>query len=269
MTVNMEIDQELLAAAASEDNDTFSATLVGVERPEEIFEKNPEEVETIIMEGDFIRTAMDEERPVVEQSTTDAFAEGADLADTYALSRKRIIGRRWNFEKPGLGASLLALLLAIGLGAQYVHYSRESLATMGFFNQTIAPVYRMLGMPVTPEWDIGGWQFEATNGSVNEDETVLTIVTRIGNRSEQPLPYPLIHVSLTDRFEDVMGSRILEPVDYLAGEGDPSRPVRPGNNFTAIITIQEPSVEATGFKLNVCYRVTQDSVRCAIEDFKN
>ena len=269
MTVNMEIDQELLAAAASEDNDEFSATLVGVERPEEIFEKHPEDVETIIMEGDFIRTAMDEERPVVDQSTTDAFAEGADLADTYALSRKRIGGRGWNFEKPGLGASLLALLLVVGLGAQYVHYSRESLATMGFFKQTIAPVYRMLGMPVTPAWDIGGWQFEATNGSVNEDETLLTIVTRIGNRSEQPLPYPLIHVSLTDRFEDVMGSRILEPVDYLAGEGDPSRPVRPGNNFTAIITIQEPSVEATGFKLNVCYRVTQNSVRCAIEDFKN
>jgi predicted Zn finger-like uncharacterized protein len=269
MTVNMEIDQELLAAAASQENVAFSATLVGVERPEEIFEKNPEEVETIIMEGDFIRTAMDEVRPVVDQSTTDAFAEGADLADTYALSRKRIGGRRWNFEKPGLGASLLALLLAVGLGAQYVHYSRESLATMGFFKQTIAPVYRMLGMPVTPSWDIGGWQFEATNGSVNEDETVLTIVTRIGNRSEQPLPYPLIHVSLTDRFEDVMGSRILEPVEYLAGEGDPSRPVRPGNNFTAIINIQEPSVEATGFKLNVCYRVTQDSVRCAIEDFKN
>ena len=30
-----------------------------------------------------------------------------------------------------------------------------------------------------------------------------------------------------------------------------------------------PSPEATGFKLNVCYRAWPGSVRCAIEDFKD
>jgi hypothetical protein len=272
MTVNMEIDQELLAAAVTDadadTDDEFSATLVGIERPEEIFEKNPEDVETIIMEGEFIRTAMDQQRLADDQSARGAFGESGSLADTYALTRKRA-GRRWHFEKPGLGMSLLAILLTLILGLQYVHYSRESLATYGFFNQTIGPLYRLLGMPVTPEWDIRGWQFESTNGSVNDDETALTIVSRIGNRSSQPLPYPLIHVSLTDRFEDIMGSRILEPGEYLAGDADPSRAVQPGENFTAIITIQNPSAEATGFKLNVCYRVAQGTVRCAIEDFKH
>ena len=66
-----------------------------------------------------------------------------------------------------------------------------------------------------------------------------------------------------------MGSRILEPGDYLAGDLDPSRPVQPGENFTAVITIEDPSDEATGFKLNVCYRVSTGTVRCAIEDFKD
>ena len=66
-----------------------------------------------------------------------------------------------------------------------------------------------------------------------------------------------------------MGSRVLEPAEYLPDQLDPSRPVQPGDNFTAVIAIQDPSVEATGFKLNVCYRVTPGTVRCAIEDFKD
>ena len=97
----------------------------------------------------------------------------------------------------------------------------------------------------------------------------MTIVSRIGNNSDQPLPYPLVHVSLTNRFEDIMGSRILEPGEYLAGDLDPSKPVAPDENFTAVIKIEEPSPDATGFKLNVCYRVQPGTVRCAIEDFKN
>jgi hypothetical protein len=98
---------------------------------------------------------------------------------------------------------------------------------------------------------------------------VLTVVTRIANVSAQPLPYPLVHVSLTDRWEEIIGSRVLEPNEYLAGDLDPSRPVTAGENFTAVITIENPSREATGFKLNVCYRVVPGRVRCAIEDFKN
>jgi hypothetical protein len=163
------------------------------------------------------------------------------------------------------GSTLLVLLLFV----QVVHAYREDLSTYDLFNQTLGPIYRMLGNPVTPEWDIKGWQFEATNGSVAEGEDVLTIFSRIGNRSEQPLPYPLVHVSLTDRWEEIIGSRVLEPNEYLAGDLDPSKPVVPGDNFTAVITVEEPSVDATGFKVNVCYRVSPGRVRCATEDFKN
>ena len=267
MTVNMEIDQELLAAAAEKEG--LTATLVGIDNPEKIFEQNPEEVETIIMEGEFIRSAMDKERLAAESAAQDRLTDGINPADTYALRRKSVGRPWWRMRRPGAGMTAGAIVLLLVLGIQFVHYSRESLATMGFFNQTIAPVYRMIGMPVTPEWDIKGWQFEATNGSVNEEETVLTIVSRLGNRSSQPLPYPLLHVSLTDRWEDIMGSRVLEPADYLQDELDPSRPVPPGDNFTAIIAIQDPSIEATGFKLNVCYREAPGAVRCAIEDFKH
>ena len=267
MTVNMEIDQELLAAAAQ--NEDIPATMVGTRKPEDIFEQNPEDVETIIMEGDFIHTVMDEARLSEESTAQDRMLDGINPVDTYALSRKEVGRRWWQIRPPGPAMTAAAILLVLSLGVQFVHYSRESLATTGFFSQTIAPIYRMIGMPVTPEWDVRGWQFEATNGSVNDEETLLTIVSRLGNRSATPLPYPLLHVSLTDRWEDIMGSRVVEPAEYLAVDLDPGRPVQPGDNFTAVIAIEDPSIEATGFKLNVCYRESPGSVRCAIEDFKN
>ena len=65
-----------------------------------------------------------------------------------------------------------------------------------------------------------------------------------------------------------MGSRILEPGEYLGADRDPSRDISPGDDFDAVIAIESPPSEATGFKLNVCYRVQDDVVRCAIEDFK-
>ena len=111
-------------------------------------------------------------------------------------------------------------------------------------------------------------QIEATKGSMTEEDQVLTIYSRIGNTSEQPLPYPLVHISLTDRFEEIIGSRVREPAEYLVGNSDPRRPVNKGRTFDAVFTINTPSVDVTGFKLNVCYRLTSGQLRCAIEDFK-
>ena len=266
MTVNMEIDEELMAAADKKED--FTATLIGMDYPEQLFDENSDEVETIIMEGEFVRSAIEQQRHAAENAARSELDDPTKFADTYATSRDKLRGGRRRYDPPAYGMLIAVVALALALAGQFVHNSRESLATYGFFNQTIAPVYRILGNPVTPNWDIKGWQFEATNGSVGAEETSLTIVSRIGNKADEALPYPLIHVSLTNRFEDIMGSRILEPGEYLAGDLDPSSPVQPGENFTAVITIEEPAPDATGFKLNVCYRVEPGTVRCAIEDFK-
>ena len=117
-------------------------------------------------------------------------------------------------------------------------------------------------------WDITGWRFEATKGGTDDRDEVLTMYSRIGNKSSEALPYPLINVSLTDRFEDIIGSKVLEPGDYLAENLDTREPVPPGETFSAVISIEAPEVNATGFKLNVCYRQPGGRLRCAIDDFR-
>ena len=267
MTINEQIDQELLAAAAQDQD--LRATIIGLENATDVFDENAADVETIIMEGDVVRGAMEREREKEKRERAlKRFDGSGNLIDSY-MTRRAIRGGRRSTDPTAYGAIVGAVFLVLVLVGQIVHANREALSTSGLFNQTIGPIYRMLGNPVTPEWSITGWQFEATNGSVADNQDVLTIFSRIGNRSEQPLPYPLVHVSLTDRWEEIIGSRVLEPNEYLAGDINPGELVIPGDNFTAVITIEEPSVEATGFKLNVCYRVSPGRVRCATEDFKD
>jgi hypothetical protein len=277
MTINMAIDQDLLAIAV-EDDDGFTSTIVqkqvsnADDIPDEI--KTPAKdtvdveparnenplMETIIMEGESVHNEDDLER-----------LEAARVAASLSLmesgfDKNKDSRRQWQPPKHSMAAA--AGLLFVVLLVQVIHHSREALAVSPTFQSTIAPVYRMIGSPVTPAWDVTGWRFEATKGSTGDDDKVLTIYSRVGNNSEQTLPYPLVHLSLTDRFEEIVGSRVLEPSEYLFDDADPRRPLRPGETFNAVIAIDSPSAEATGFKLNVCYRLTNGQLRCAIEDFK-
>jgi predicted Zn finger-like uncharacterized protein len=179
-------------APADEPQD-FTAALAGLDDPAKLFDDNALEVETIIMEGDSVRNAIEQERLEAENEALDRFGPDVDLYDTYASNRAMRGGRR-STDPASYGVIAGTVLLGLMLVGQVIHAYRETLSTYGLFNQTIGSVYRLLGQPVTPEWNILGWQFEATNGSIADDRNVLTILSRIGNNSQLPLPYPLVHV---------------------------------------------------------------------------
>ncbi len=282
-TINMQIDQDLLALAVT-DEDGFASTIVipGDAAAENVAEKKSKKkkkeeagiddeqewalkdtnagFETIILEGEHIRSALEQDRREADREAAAASLVAAAAERDKARAEKGG-NRNWGMIA---GAILLTLLLA----AQYLHQSRNTLATIPAFNNVVGPMYRAIGKPLAPDWDITGWRFEVTRGSTDDESENLTVYSRVGNKSDKPLPYPLIGISLTDRFEETIGSRMLDPADYLANDLDPRKLVEPGNTFNAVITIPSPSADATGFKLNVCYRESGGELRCAIDDFK-
>lgn len=308
------IDQDLLGLAADGDDDEgddepsdVAAAVKGVPG----FPPVTGGVETIIMEGESVRTALEEEALKAEAKREQQPEENAFIAAARKTFRGTMSRHDDETATPAhrhriaAGLTLLGLLLA----GQLVHQSRAELATIPAVNNLITPIYRLLGSPITPHWDVTGWQFEVTretlsggepvaaaaappagdaaatgvtpaaeggtgagDGSAGIDEArtpeILTIYSRLGNSADHPLPYPLITVSLTDRYEETIGSTILEPSDYLPSQADTSRLISPGNTFEAVIPIASPSGAATGYKLNVCYRQAGRTLRCAVEDFK-
>ena len=292
-TINMMIDQELFNIAFQDEDGVASTIMklppnIGAEGELEENEKEIEQddspfFETIIMQSEFVGD-QDKNRLATEKAVESKAFEDPGISFPLKKTMRGVLrggNRETNFPRFGMIAGALALLLLLLL--QVMHQSRESLATASVFNQTVGPLYRMLGSPLTPSWDISGWRFEATKGSTEvlgeiddsaqpdnaaQNEELLTIYSRVGNKSDEALPYPLVHLSLTDRFEEIIGSRVLEPSEYLAENADPRRPVPPGTTFNAVFSIESPSAEATGFKLDVCYRLASGQLRCAIEDFK-
>ncbi len=282
-TVNMLIDADLMRLAFR-DAEGMASTLVLEDkaakrtRPEraDAPDGDPSDAlfETIIMEGAFARTAYEEERLAAEAEARAREAKArAELAES---------GKRSRMRRLQIGMIVAVVALLVLLVGQFVHQSRAELATIPAVADTIAPLYRAVGAPIAPEWDVKGWRFEVTNGSTSggagaapadlpdltPGDEILTIYSRLGNQSADPLPYPLITLALTDRFEEVIGSKVLEPADYLE-RGISSRDlVPPGATFDAVIAVAAPAEQAAGFKLNVCYRHDGGRLRCALEDFR-
>ena len=273
-TLNLMIDEDLLRLAV-EDEDGFASTIVIEKESAEdnviaaresiaVIEDRSPGFETIVMEGEFIHTALDTEKQKAD------IAAGALLAEQSRADNDETYVPYSDNKRLGVIAAMIALVLLLIL--QVMHQSRETLATNPTFSKVMSPAYRTVGMPLSPAWDITGWRIEATfdelQGSADTGEEQLNISSRIGNKSDTALPYPLISVSLTDRFEETIGSRVLEPSEYLIDNLDPRELVRPGNRFNAAISIQSPAKEVAGYRLKVCYRLSSGQLRCNVPVFK-
>ncbi len=274
-TVNMQIDEDLMALAI-EDDDGFASTIVMPDKDAEkmALEEKVSEVEdgladddgdelfeTIIMEGESVRSERDTKKLAAD------VAAAAELAEIARAAEAEQVPQSGRLRYGMIGG---IVLLVVVLGLQAMHQSREALATIPAFSNTVGQVYRAIGQPVQPAWDITGWRIEASNDTiqVEEGEESLTVYSRIGNDSEGPLPYPLVSISLTDRFLETLGNQVLGPAEYLPTDLDPRKLVAPGNTFNAVISIKAPPVEAAGYKVDVCYRMTNGQLRCKASVFK-
>ena len=255
-TINMLIDQDLLAIAQVDD-DGFASTIIVEEGVA------PVKVESVVI-GD-----PEEDDAASGQVLDDEAAAVHEKSGLFGLTGVHSIGSK---DEPGRGRTvgILAalLLLAVALGGQFIHQNRESLATNPGIGAALNTVYEALGQPITPDWNVGGWDIARTQGATDEQDQLLTIFSEIRNTSDAALPYPVVTLALTDRYQDSIGALILEPSDYLAGDSNTAELVPPGGKFEAVIPIDEPSPEAVGYTINACYRTQGRDLRCAVSDFK-
>jgi predicted Zn finger-like uncharacterized protein len=155
-----------------------------------------------------------------------------------------------------------AILLTLALSAQMIHENREWLAAHGPMSSSLRGVYAALGIALPEPANLTAYQLRqwgvtgdpAANGTLRVRASIL-------NTAAQFQPYPLLRVTLSNRFGTRIGAREFEPAEYL---GKPTvRMLAPGERVDATLDILDPGKDAEGFEIDVCLRGIDKKISCA------
>jgi predicted Zn finger-like uncharacterized protein len=158
-----------------------------------------------------------------------------------------------------LAAAITAGVLLI---AQMVHQNREWLSAHAPLGGSLRALYSSMGAPVAPPANLSAYQLRqwGVTGDPAGDGT-LRVRASILNTAAQLEPYPLLRVTLANRFGGSIGTRDFEPSEYL---GRPTaKLLAPGERADATLDILDPGKSAEGFEIDVCLRGADRRVSCA------
>ena len=164
------------------------------------------------------------------------------------------LSQRWPWVA---GVSVLAFLLLL----QGVHSQRDALV-QGPLGPAVAGLYAFLGLTVLAPTDLSAYELRQWGAASDPNEANrLMLRASIVNRATYAQPFPLLRLTLQDRFGGTLGLRDIGPADYLPGAGGAGL-LGPGERADALIRIVDPGAEAVGFELDICLPAS-GGVRCA------
>jgi predicted Zn finger-like uncharacterized protein len=155
-----------------------------------------------------------------------------------------------------------AMLLALLLCLQWIHANREWLATHAPLRGSLRGVYAAMGVSAAAPADLSAYQLRqwGVTGDPGANGT-LRVRASILNTAAQLQPYPLLRVTLANRFGAKIGTRDFEPAEYM---GKPvARMLAPGERADATLDIVDPGKDAEGFEIDVCMRGVEQRIACA------
>jgi predicted Zn finger-like uncharacterized protein len=192
----------------------------------------------------------------VESLLASAAPPGDSSTTWPALKAVRPPARRW---------SAAATAAAVVLALQVVNHYRAGLAGSPALGPLVQRAYAMLGVTVTPNWDVRQYKildWVATAEPNTRGLGSLKISARIQNLGPLSQPYPEVKLRLKDRFEDAVGGRMFTPDEYLSSDRRGNRLMQPGETARAAIEVVDPGPDAYGFELDVCIETEPGALSC-------
>lgn len=191
----------------------------------------------------------EEPEPLTEPSR---FARWAAAARSAAASR-------WALPT---GIAFLTLLLL----AQWTHHRRNDLAAIPALGAPLAAVYRALGSPLAPRWDLRAYEVRQLGAATGpEAPGHLTVRASVRNGAPRAQPLPVLRLKLHDRYGSVVAGRDLAPAEYLGSRMPADGHLEAGQRADAEIAILDPGNDAVGFEIDACLPSAAGRVRCAAD----
>ena len=162
------------------------------------------------------------------------------------------------------GSAVLAVLLV----GQLVHTNRQSIVRSPVFGPALGAIYASLGSELSPAWDVRAYELRQWGAAADPGSSgTLRVRASLLNGADHAQPYPLLRLTLQDRFGSEVGSRALEPREYLHSEPG-SNLLGAGQRIDAEIAIVDPGKDAVGFEIDVCLR-DPNGLKCANEQARS
>ncbi len=186
-------------------------------------------------------------------------ASGSDAAASEPSWSQEAVSRRRRLWPFATGLAVLAL------AAQGVHHYRGELAVHEAIGPTLARIYAYIGMPLTPNWDLGQYAVidsSARTGPRSARRGSLVIAARIFNGGPRAQPWPHVNLRLNDRWDSAVGSRTFAPGEYLASDVAADALMAAGETAHLELTVVDPGPDVSGFELDLCIEREPGQLSC-------
>ncbi len=196
-------------------------------------------------------------KPAVVPAATPAPADAPDTSgDTAAQWVGTRAGKRWQVV---VGLCLLALLLA----AQTIHHWRNDLATHQGLFSPLERLYRAMGQPLTPNWNLAAYDVRQLGASSDgEDHHVVRVRLSLSNHALNAQIMPLVRLTLLDRYGKSLSAGEISPRQYLPAALQQNRWLEAEQRIDAELRVTDPSGQASSFELDVCVAAPGGGLRC-------
>jgi predicted Zn finger-like uncharacterized protein len=159
-----------------------------------------------------------------------------------------------------VGAAALSVVLA----GQAIHHNRHSLATNALLNRPLTKFYKAIGVPLVPSWDLRSYDVRQLGASTSEGgDGTLTVRASLKNNSSQPLPLPLLRITMQDRYGNRIATRDVPPSGYAPGAIPAEAHLGVGQRIDAEMTFKDPGQNAVGFEIDACLATAGGRIACA------
>ncbi len=158
-----------------------------------------------------------------------------------------------------------ATVLALALVGQAIHHNRNDLATNPRLNRPLTRFYAAIGVPLVPNWNLASYEVRQLGASTGEEGNTgnLTVRASLKNAADQPLPLPLLRITVQDRYGNRIATRDVSPQGYVPGAVPAGAHLGVGQRIDAEMTFKDPGRDAVGFEIDACLPAPGGRIACA------
>ncbi len=158
-----------------------------------------------------------------------------------------------------IGSALAGFLLIL----QLVHFNRDALARSATLGPMLTGLYGFFGLELSPVWNLQAYELRQWGATADPKAGgALRVRASLFNNGSRAQPYPLLRLTLQDRFGNKLAARDLKPQEYLRG-APTGKFLDAGQRVDAEIAVVDPGKDAVGFEMDVCLRAARERIVCA------